>query len=293
MGIKTENLDESLDMINASLRSFIALSRQDDDKTLGEWLASIAGHVEVRCWEKKTCRNTGCPAYKSEGGRCWLLVGSLCGSNLKNGECPEKRNCYECEIYQANVCKDSLCEIHEQIITLFHTLRSRQLELKEMAINDALTGLKNRRFFDMYILHEVERVNRSKESVVIMAITINDFKEINAACGHIHGDRILKECAAILLKSIRGTDLLFRFGGDEFVIVMSRASDREAAVVLQRINDRLLALNATHEGAGPKISFSIGHSLLTHSKELYEVMSEADLRMYEDKRRWQAQVKQG
>jgi diguanylate cyclase (GGDEF)-like protein len=285
-------LDESLDVITASLRSFIALSLQEDDKTWGEWIASIAGHVEVRCWEEKNCRNTGCPAYKSECGRCWLLVGSLCGCNQENGERPERRNCCDCEIYRANVCKDSLCEIHEQIITLVHNLRSRQLELKEMAIHDSLTGLKNRRFFDMYITHEVERVNRSMEPLVVMAIDVNDFKNINDAYGHIYGDRILKECAAILLKAIRGTDLLFRFGGDEFLIVMSRAGDHEAAVVLQRINDRLAAWNAIHEGDGPRISFSIGHSLLTHTRELHEVMSEADLRMYEDKRRWKALANQ-
>jgi diguanylate cyclase (GGDEF)-like protein len=285
-GVGTEKLDESLDGVTARLRAFIALSLQEDDKSWGEWIASIAGHVEVRCWEKKNCINTGCPAYKSDCGRCWLLAGSLCGASWQNGERPEKRNCCECEIYRANVCRDPLCEIQEQIITLVHNLRSRQLELKEMAIHDPLTGLKNRRFFDMYIPHEIERVNRNQESLVVVVIDINDFKYINDAYGHIYGDTILKECAAILHKSIRGTDLLFRFGGDEFVIIMSRAGDYEAEVISRRINERLAVWNAVHGDEGPKISFSIGHSLLTHTRALNEVMGEADLRMYEDKRRW-------
>lgn len=282
----TEKLDESLDGVTARLRSFIALSLQEDDRSWGEWIASVAGRVEVRCWEQKNCINTGCPAYKSECGRCWLLAGSLCGASGQNGERTERRNCCECEIYQANVCRDPLCEIQEQIITLVHNLRSRQLELKEMAIHDPLTGLKNRRFFDMYIPHEVERVNRSQESLVVVVIDVNDFKEINDAYGHSYGDRVLKECATILHKAVRGTDLLFRFGGDEFVIVMSRAGDPEAQVVVRRINERLAAWNAIHAGDCPKISFSIGYSLLTHTREIFEVMSEADLRMYEDKRRW-------
>ena len=284
-GVSAGKLDESLDGITASLRSFIELSMNEDDKTWGEWIASVAGHVEVRCWEKKGCHNTGCPAYKAECGRCWLLVGSLCASNRQQDDgSPEKRNCSECEIYQTNVCRDSICEIQEQIITLVHNLRSRQLELKEMAIHDPLTGLKNRRFFDMYIHHEVERVNRSRDSMVLVAIDVNDFKDINDAYGHVYGDRILKECAAILHKAIRGTDLLFRFGGDEFLIVMSRAAEPEAEVVIRRIGERLAAWNAMHEGDGPRISLSIGYSLLTHNRELFEVMSEADLRMYEDKR---------
>ncbi|NTV14793.1 MAG: GGDEF domain-containing protein [Desulfobulbaceae bacterium] len=290
--LSTGKFDESLDKITASLRSFIDLSLQEDDKTWGEWIASIAGHVEVRCWEKKNCRNSDCPAYKSECGRCWLLVGSLCSSNRQSGDQAEPHNCRECEIYLLNVCKDSFIEIREQIITLVHNLRSRQQELKEMAIHDPLTGLKNRRFFDMYIPHEVERVNRSKESLAVVVIDVNDFKNINDAHGHLAGDRILKDCADILHGSIRGTDLLFRFGGDEFLIVMSRAGEHEAEVVINRINQQLAAWNGSRNGQRSQLSFSIGYSLLTHTRELYEVMSEADLRMYEDKRRWKGLLSQ-
>lgn len=282
--VTTGKLNESLDTITASLRSFVELSLQEDDKTWGEWIASIAGRVEVRCWEKKECHNSNCPAYKSDCGRCWLLVGSLCSANQANGDSLGAHNCRECEIYLANVCKDSFVEIREQIITLVHNLRSRQQELKEMAIHDPLTGLKNRRFFDMYIPHEVKRVNRSKESLAVVVIDVNGFKNINDAHGHIFGDRILKECADILYRSIRGTDLLFRFGGDEFLIVMSRAGDHEAGIVLNRINQQLELWNET-AGQKLRLSFSIGFSLLTDTRELHEVMSEADSRMYEDKRR--------
>jgi len=283
--VSTGKLDESLDAITASLRSFVELSLQEDDKTWSEWIASIAGHVEVRCWEKKDCRNTDCLAYKSDCGRCWLLVGSLCSANRANDDSATPHNCRDCEIYLVNVCKDSFIEIREQIITLVHNLRSRQQELKEMAIHDPLTGLKNRRFFDMYIPHEVKRVNRSKESLAVVVIDVDNFKDINDAHGHIFGDQMLKACADILHGSIRGTDLLFRFGGDEFLIVMSRAGDLEAGIVINRINQRLEQWNETATGQKSRLSFSIGYSLLTDSRELQEVMSEADQRMYEDKRR--------
>jgi diguanylate cyclase (GGDEF)-like protein len=278
-------LNQSLEGITASLRSFIALSLGEDDRTWGDWIASVGGEVEIRCWEKKNCRNTDCPAFKSECGRCWLLAGSLCGCSRPESKRPGMDNCCACEIYQANVCRDSLCEIQEQIITLVHNLRSRQLELKEMAIHDPLTGLKNRRFFDMYIHHEVERVNRSQDEMAVVVIDVNGFKAINDAHGHIFGDKILKECAAILQKAIRGTDLLFRFGGDEFLIVMSKAGDREAQIVIERINARLASWNALSDSAGPRISFSIGYALLTKNRNLDEVLSEADLHMYQDKKR--------
>jgi len=68
---------------------------------------------------------------------------------------------------------------------------------------------------------------------------------------------------------------------------MSRAGEGEAEVVLQRINARLATWNAIHDGDGPAISLSVGYSLLTHTRELIEVMSEADLRMYEANRQRQ------
>lgn len=283
--LNAEKFNRSLESITSSLRSFIELSLQEDDRTWGDWISTVGGEVAIRCWEKKNCSNTDCPAYKSECGRCWLLVGSLCGSTRAEGQRPGSFNCCDCEIYQANVCRDSVSEIQEQIITLVHNLRSRQLELKEMAIHDPLTGLKNRRFFDMYMQHEVERVNRSQEGMAVVAVDVNGFKDINDAYGHIFGDKILKECAGILEKAIRGTDLLFRFGGDEFIIVMSKAGDREARILIQRVNDRLAAWNGVHKGNGLQISFSIGYALLTQNRELFEVMSEADLRMYEEKKR--------
>ena len=74
-------LNNSLDDITSSLRSFIGLSLRKDDKTWAEWIDSVAKEIEVRCWEEKSCSRTDCPAYKSECGRCWLIAGSLCSSN--------------------------------------------------------------------------------------------------------------------------------------------------------------------------------------------------------------------
>ncbi len=283
--VDAAGLDPSLESITSNLRSFIEMSLQQDDRAWDDWIASIGKNVEFRCWEEKNCAKTDCPAYKSESGRCWLLAGSLNGSNLVGKHRAGITNCCECEIYQINVCKDPVSEIQEQIITLIHNLHSRQQELKELAIHDPLTGLKNRRFFDMYIPHEVERVNRNRDTMALVVIDVDGFNEINAVHGRIFRDKILKECAAILEKEIRGTDLLFRFEVNEFLVVMSKAGDREAEILIQRINDRLEAWKGVHNSKGLRISFCAGYALLTHNRELFEVMSEADLSMYEAKKR--------
>ena len=72
-----KKLTEALTGITDSLRSFVELSLKKDDKDWGDWIDSVARDVEVKCWEKKNCTRKDCPAYKSDCGRCWLLVGSL------------------------------------------------------------------------------------------------------------------------------------------------------------------------------------------------------------------------
>ncbi len=280
-----QNLSESLNDITTSLRSFIELSLEKDDKAWGDWIASVAKEVEVRCWEAKNCRKTECPAYKSDCGRCWLLVGSFCGPG--GSLSPDgARNCADCEVYRANVGGDPCCEIQEQIITLVHNLRSRQMEFKEMATQDYLTGLKNRRFFDMYIPHEIEKLRRNKGSMTLLMIDINDFKYINDAYGHVAGDQILAECAEVLGQAIRGSDVLIRFGGDEFLIVMDDAADKEAKILLNRISEKLNDWNSRKTEYNIRLSLSIGYAVLDGNRELVDVISDADRMMYAEKVRY-------
>lgn len=281
-----KTLNESLGNITTSLRSFIELSLEKDDKAWGDWIASVAKDVDVRCWEEKNCRKTDCPAYKSDCGRCWLLVGSFCGSD-EGGLGPDGAcKCADCEVYRTNVGGDPCCEIQEQIITLVHNLRSRQIEFKEMATEDSLTGLKNRRFFDMYMPHEIEKIRRSKRNMVLLMIDVNDFKYINDAYGHVAGDQILAECAEVLSQSIRGSDVLIRFGGDEFLIVMDDAADKEAQILLNRISEKLNDWNSRKTEYNIKLSLSIGFAVIDGERELVDVINEADRKMYEEKTRY-------
>ena len=283
-------LNNSLDDITSSLRSFIGLSLRKDDKTWAEWIDSVAKEIEVRCWEEKSCSRTDCPAYKSECGRCWLIAGSLCSSNGTAKGPDATTSCIDCGIYLANISKDPYAEILEQIVVLVHNLRSRQIELKEMATLDPLTGLKNRHFFDMYMSHEVEKVKRGHENMAVLMIDVNNFKIINDTCGHAVGDEILKDCAAVLSCSVRSSDVLFRFGGDEFLIVMASAGKGESEILLQRIADNLKIWNSRKNEHDIRISLSIGYALLTESSDLSEVVDQADRMMYEEKQKYKMTV---
>ncbi|MBU0486068.1 MAG: GGDEF domain-containing protein [Proteobacteria bacterium] len=278
-----DKLQKTLDDITSSLRSFLELSVKEDDKSWSHWISSVAREIKIRCWQKNNCSNRDCPGYKNECGRCWLINGTLCAQTHPAGG--RHTSCCDCEIYRANVGKDPVSEIQEQIITLVHTLRVKQLMLKEMATQDPLTGLKNRYFFDLYVPIEVEKLHRTKETISIIMIDIDNFKFINDAFGHLYGDHILQECAGILELSIRASDILFRFGGDEFVIVMSKADDPETNILIERIYRNLAQWNRANKNEQSPINLSVGHSIMHHENELLEIIEEADQRMYEDKKR--------
>lgn len=191
--------------------------------------------------------------------------------------------CSAGDIYKTNVANDPCAEIQEQIITLVHNLRSRQIELKEIDTLDPLTGLKNRHFLNMYMPHEVIRAKRSGESFAVLMIDINDFKFINDVHGHIAGDRVLKECAEVLSGAIRGADALFRFGGDEFLVVMSGTDDKGANILINRITEKLDEWNYRKTEYNIKISLSIGYGILDSDMTAMDVIELADKMMYEKK----------
>ncbi len=239
--------------------------------------------VQVKCWERKSCNKKECPAYMNTYGRCWLIAGTMCGDKVQGKFAVKYKSCTECDVYQETVFKDPVSEIYEHLIALIHSLRSKQEELKTMATLDVLTGLHNRNYFEMVMPLEVEKVRRYGGKLSIAMIDIDKFKQINDTYGHLHGDGVLKECASILCRSIRSSDLLVRFGGDEFLIVMPETDCTEKDALIARINENISAWNSEYASSDYRLSLSIGCAVLEEGRCLAEVIKEADDRMYRNK----------
>jgi diguanylate cyclase (GGDEF)-like protein len=103
--------------------------------------------------------------------------------------------------------------------------------VSELSVTDPLTQLHNRRFFEEYLDREVNRLGRDGDSLCLLVIDIDDFKALNDNYGHAAGDEFLKQIAMTMKESVRETDLLARFGGEEFVVV-SNGTDISGATVL-------------------------------------------------------------
>lgn len=111
-------------------------------------------------------------------------------------------------------------------------------ELKEMTIRDGLTGLYNLRYFYEKLEAEIERAKRQSHPLSLLLLDIDRFKSYNDAHGHLEGDRVLREVARVIAECTREhVDLGFRYGGDEFTVILPEASEETAHQIAQRIRE--------------------------------------------------------
>jgi diguanylate cyclase (GGDEF)-like protein len=111
--------------------------------------------------------------------------------------------------------------------------------LVELSSRDALTGLANRRAFEVALAREIDRVARSGEPALLLALDIDHFKRINDAYGHAAGDQVLKAVAATLAATVRPMDLVARVGGEEFAIILPSCPSAFGETVAERLRRRV------------------------------------------------------
>jgi len=163
-------------------------------------------------------------------------------------------------------------------------LEAAQAELHELVITDALTGTRNRRFFDEIIKRELQQHSRSRTPLSIVFIDIDRFKAINDTLGHETGDRVLRDVAAFLLRHIRGADYVFRWGGDEFLVLISCAEEE----ALRRARDLQSRFAASPQLAElpPGVALSVGAvEIPPDTTDILALIQMADERMYQNKKR--------
>ncbi len=128
--------------------------------------------------------------------------------------------------------------------------------LVELSSRDALTGLANRRAFEVALEREIDRVARSGEPALLLTLDIDHFKRVNDSFGHNAGDAVIRAVAGALLDSVRPMDLVARVGGEEFAIILPNCATSFGAAVAERVRRRVEQTPVV-VGAGQEIAVSV------------------------------------
>lgn len=160
-------------------------------------------------------------------------------------------------------------------------LRASEQRFKEMSITDELTGLYNSRHFFNRLKAEIERTDRYGHPLTLLMLDLDNFKQYNDAFGHLSGDSVLAETGNIIRKSIRSSDSAYRYGGEEFAVIMPESSGQESLYFAERIRKSFesKALSGYKED-DLRVTVSIGVAQYIAGEEISAFIKRADENMY-------------
>jgi diguanylate cyclase (GGDEF)-like protein len=159
-------------------------------------------------------------------------------------------------------------------------LEDKAAELHRLATVDALTGLYNRRYAEQRLAAETARSRRYGHPLLVLALDLNNFKEINDTHGHAAGDLVLRQFAERLNAAIRISDIASRMGGDEFLAILPECPAEQIDTILKRL--RPLEIN--YEGHKIPVTFSAGWVGYETGESIEQFLDRADRTLYVDKR---------
>jgi diguanylate cyclase (GGDEF)-like protein len=200
--------------------------------------------------------------------------------------CPTK------EIADLACGQDSLIEELVELASMSIAGLNLRTKLENESIRDPLTGLFNRRFMEVALERELHRAQRQSATLAVVMLDVDHFKMFNDSFGHNAGDAVLREVAECLKQSVRTDDVICRYGGEEFVIILPEISEQLALERADKIRRAVSSLNVHFKGQSMrKISISVGLAMYPHHANNGDDMVRlADTALYQAKHAGRNQV---
>jgi len=159
-----------------------------------------------------------------------------------------------------------------------------QAELGNLALTDELTGLYNRRGFLALAERQLKLSRRSGRGILLVFIDVDGLKQINDTFGHAEGDRTLIRAGGVLEKTFRESDVVARFGGDEFAVLAIEASGHNQEIIAARLRENLRQMNDEDSGTAISLSWGVARFDPRSKTSIGQLMVQADQAMYDHKR---------
>lgn len=198
----------------------------------------------------------------------------------------------ELRLYRSYPFKHPELETIENLLAgLLYPLRNTLLyqQALKSALIDPLTGVKNRSTMDQALHREIELAHRMENELSVILLDIDHFKQINDNFGHLFGDQVLRATARCAEQTIRESDMLFRYGGEEFLIVLSGTEKEGASLLAERIRKNVEALHL-HADKPVPLTISLGVASLESEDSARSLFSRVDAALYQAKQTGRNQV---
>jgi len=188
--------------------------------------------------------------------------------------------------------KDELNMLESLLCCLIYPLRNATIfqQALQKAYTDPLTQTHNRAAFNDTLQREILRANRCEQPLSLIFADIDHFKAINDEHGHECGDRALAFVARKIKESVRGSDVVFRYGGEEFVILLADTTPDKAVIIAERIRASLENHTLAYDMSALNITLSLGVSALQTTDSANDFIKRADAAMYEAKQQGRNRV---
>jgi diguanylate cyclase (GGDEF)-like protein len=168
-----------------------------------------------------------------------------------------------------------------RLLNLQQTLAAQTEQSASMI--DSLTNVFSRSFLRDLLEGEIARSERNKRPLGVIMCDLNNFKQVNDRYGHLMGDYVLAQMAGILRSCVRGSDFVVRYGGDEFLIILSETDEPGAQIVRGRIHEKVEEWDRNNRVGDTPVSVSLGLSLHVPGQTAEQLVAEADACMYSNK----------
>ena len=181
---------------------------------------------------------------------------------------------------EVNTAQEQVQQAEQKI----ELLKSELEQLRELVHTDQMTGAFNRRGLDEIFIREAARADRSDVSLCVVMIDLDNFKQINDSFGHQFGDSILMHLVAVAKETLRPSDIISRYGGEEFAVLLPEISLEKAISVIHRLQRNLAKQSLQYsENQSVLVTFSAGIAIRDFGEHQNSVINRADKALYKAK----------